>query len=216
MIYPQTPNQLKEARAERKRMWRPVIIAASLCIWIGVFFIFLKPQCDQERIREGGIPAVARVLGIHQTNITINDNPVVEIQLEVHTRDRRVYPAKWRNAMKVANLPSYQPGAIVPLVVDAKDSNKVAFSDTAYSPETYREYLGESEPGEGGTVEVELHLDADGTLLEARVARSSGSKDLDLRAVEAARRNRYFPVKMENGTPIPAWVTLPISVPNTK
>ena len=216
MIYPQTPNQVKEAQAKRKRMLRPVIIAASTCIWIGVFLIFIKPQCDQERIRESGTPAVARVLGIHQTNITINNNPVVEIQLEVHTRDRRVYTTKWRNAMKVANLPSYQPGAIVPLVVDAKDSNKVAFSDTAYSPETYREYLGESEPGEGGKVEVELHLDADGSLLEARVARSSGNKDLDLRAVETAKRNRYFPVKMENGTPIPAWVTLPVSVPNTK
>lgn len=216
MIYPQTPNQLKETRSERKRMLRQVIIAASLCIWVAVFFFFLKPQCDQQRIREGGTPAVAKVLRIHQTNITINDNPVVEIQLEVHIRDRKVYTTKWRSAMKVANLPSYQPGAIVALVVDAKDSSKVAFSDTAYSPETYREYLGESGTGEGGTVEVELHLDADGSLLEARLARSSGNTDLDRTAVETAKRNRYFPVKMENGTPIPAWVTMPISVAGTK
>jgi protein TonB len=58
--------------------------------------------------------------------------------------------------------------------------------------------------GESGQVRLDVHVGPDGRVLEARVARSSGSELLDQAALGAVRTWRFRPA-MVDGVPVAAW-----------
>lgn len=58
---------------------------------------------------------------------------------------------------------------------------------------------------EQGTVTMEFHIDADGTLLESRIVKSSGYRSLDLAAYRAFMRCKFHP-EIERGIPIKSWL----------
>ncbi len=60
-----------------------------------------------------------------------------------------------------------------------------------------------------GTVWVNALLDEEGNVLQAIVAKSSGTVSLDDAAVEAASKCRFSP-GIQNGRPIKCWVTYPV------
>ncbi|WP_222564353.1 energy transducer TonB [Novilysobacter antarcticus] len=64
--------------------------------------------------------------------------------------------------------------------------------------------------GESGTVMVEAMIGADGVPTAVRVARRSGSSDLDRAAVEAVRRWRFQPAT-QDGRPTTGVVNVPVS-----
>lgn len=64
--------------------------------------------------------------------------------------------------------------------------------------------------GESGTVMVEAMIGADGVPTAVRVARRSGSNDLDRAAVEAVRRWRFQPAT-QDGRPVTGVVNVPVS-----
>ena len=64
--------------------------------------------------------------------------------------------------------------------------------------------------GESGTVMVEAMIGADGVPTAVRVARRSGSSDLDRAAVEAVRRWRFQPAT-QDGRPVTGVVNVPVS-----
>jgi protein TonB len=60
-----------------------------------------------------------------------------------------------------------------------------------------------------GTAQVNLLLNLDGSIMEARVARSSGSAELDSAAVWAGRQCRFIPALDNNRQPVRVWVAVP-------
>lgn len=60
--------------------------------------------------------------------------------------------------------------------------------------------------GLGGEVEVQVLVDIDGRVKDARVARSSGHEALDEAAIEAAYKNVFTPA-LQNGRPVAVWVS---------
>jgi TonB family protein len=60
-----------------------------------------------------------------------------------------------------------------------------------------------------GTVWVEVLLDKEGNVLEAIIAKSSGTKSLDDAALQAAYKNKFKP-GIQNGRPVPCRVTYPV------
>lgn len=58
--------------------------------------------------------------------------------------------------------------------------------------------------GEEGEVRLDIHVGADGTVLDVRIKQSSGSVRLDRSAVEAIRRWRFIPARHAD-IPIAAW-----------
>ena len=88
--------------------------------------------------------------------------------------------------------------------VEAAPARVVAAAEGRATPRPPR-YLERIEPaypraarlaGVEGVVRLRLSLDADGRLVSAEVARSSGSPALDQAALDAARASRYEPARL--------------------
>jgi protein TonB len=62
---------------------------------------------------------------------------------------------------------------------------------------------------EEGIVWVDLEMEADGAVLQTMVSRSSGFPQLDRAALEAVRRWRFLPTRL-NGTAVRSWIRVPV------
>jgi len=60
-----------------------------------------------------------------------------------------------------------------------------------------------------GTATVNLLLNRDGGVTDARIARSSGNAELDSAAVRAGRQCRFIPALDNNRQPVRVWVAVP-------
>ena len=60
------------------------------------------------------------------TGTTINQDPVVEFVLEVHSQEGEVYEAHTRALVSRLDVPQVQPGRTVPVEVGPADRRRVA------------------------------------------------------------------------------------------
>ena len=58
--------------------------------------------------------------------------------------------------------------------------------------------------GEQGEVRLDIHVGADGSVLEVRLRKSSGSKLLDRTAIDTVKKWRFRPATVD-GKPVPEW-----------
>ncbi len=58
--------------------------------------------------------------------------------------------------------------------------------------------------GDQGEVRLDVHVSADGTVLDVRLRQSSGSPLLDRTAIDTVRRWRFDPATVD-GRPVAAW-----------
>ncbi len=86
----------------------------------GTFVIFALPLV---------VAATAVVKAIHDTGTRVNDNPEVELTLEVQRQGAQPYTATVTTVVSVVNLPSLQPGKTVKVRYDPKHPSKVALDD---------------------------------------------------------------------------------------
>ena len=112
-----------------------VIIVISLLITVVVlFFAFrlisgvMRGAKQTRDILTTGIPAQARILQIGETGMYVNNNPAVDILLEVHPPDRPPYQVQTRMVVSMIRLPAIQPGNVVPVKYDPTDPTKVALA----------------------------------------------------------------------------------------
>lgn len=78
-----------------------------------------------QRLRANGLPAKATVVAITDTRSRVNGNPVVELQLSVVSGADAAYPASLRSAISPVDLPRYQPGMSVDVLVDRDDPQRI-------------------------------------------------------------------------------------------
>ena len=88
----------------------------------------LSGEGGAKRIRAHGIPATARVLDIWDTGISVNDNPVVGLFLEVHPADGASYTASTRGLVSRLHIPQIQPGAVLAVSIDPENLDRVALA----------------------------------------------------------------------------------------
>lgn len=81
---------------------------------------------DNERILDTGIGGLAKVLNIHESGWTVNENPVVDFDLEVIPAEGEPYTAQARALISRLHIPQIQPGAVLPVKIDPADRSKVA------------------------------------------------------------------------------------------
>lgn len=112
-----------------------VIIAVSLIITVVVlFFVFRmlagisRGAKQTQQLLTTGVPAQARILQLGETGMYVNNNPAIDILLEVHPQDRPPYQVQTRMIVSMIRLPSIQPGNIVPVRYDPADPTKVAIA----------------------------------------------------------------------------------------
>lgn len=104
-------------------------------------------------VREHGIPAVAEILEVWDTNIRYNHHPVVGFRLRVSLKDGHSYEATTRNAISVVIIPQYQPGAVIPVKVDPQDNSRVAIDIASPTRQSARSPGGQSAVQSAGQVQ---------------------------------------------------------------
>ena len=105
--------------------------------------IWLRRARDLDRISTTGIAATGQITGLTQTGMQVNEQPVIAIEMLVHTPGRAPYPVKVREIVPFILLGSLQQGSL-PLRVDPARPDKVVvqwdqvgiggFPAAAYAP----------------------------------------------------------------------------------
>ena len=74
-----------------------------------------------QHLMANGRVASATITAIRDTGMTINDNPTVELDLSVAVDGTEPYAVTHRQTISRIAIPSFQPGATVPVRVDPAD-----------------------------------------------------------------------------------------------
>jgi hypothetical protein len=88
---------------------------------------------ETRRLQETGVPASARILEIWDTGITVNNDPVIGMRVEIDRSDGTTYPAVIpKSLISRLDVPRFQPGATVAVRIDPQDPAKVALDAYTY------------------------------------------------------------------------------------
>lgn len=88
---------------------------------------------DAKRLQEAGTPATARILRIWDTGITVNDDPVIGLEVEVARGGGSVYNATIpKSLVSRVDIPQFQPGQTVNVRIDPQDPAIVALDIYRY------------------------------------------------------------------------------------
>lgn len=107
-------------------------LAAVLVLTTGCAIIDSASGMSEIRALQGiGKPAEAEILRVWDTGITVNDDPVIGMEVEVRPDEGEPYAATIaRTLVSRIAIPSFQPGAVIPVRFDPLHPERVAF-DTA-------------------------------------------------------------------------------------
>jgi len=105
------------------------IAAGMLVVFGGMFYlfyrIFFKPMLNTSRLQKTGISGKAKILEVHDTGVTINNNPQVKLIVEVKNSFGQHYNATIRTLVSRINPFAYQPGMEIPVKIDPKNEQNV-------------------------------------------------------------------------------------------
>ena len=105
-----------------------LVIYFAVLILVGVVvWYFFSPMLKEQAILQKGSPALANLLDYWDTGTTINENPMVEMLLEVHTPSLAPYQAKTKTVLSRLDLGMLRKGAAVKVTYVPEDPQKVAF-----------------------------------------------------------------------------------------
>jgi len=87
-------------------------------------------ESQARALRQTGIPAPATILRIWDTGITLNDDPVIGMEVEVRPEEgdpfRAVIP---KSRISRVAIPQFQPGEEIAVRYDPRDLSQVALDD---------------------------------------------------------------------------------------
>ncbi len=109
----------------RKEVWLALCLAAT-CLSGCALVDRMSGMSRVYELQERGLPAEATILEIWDTNVTANNDPVVGFHLEVRMEGSEPFEATTKGPIPVVHLPQFQPGAVVPVLVDPSDHQRVA------------------------------------------------------------------------------------------
>jgi hypothetical protein len=113
-------------------VWIVLLIFFAALLIVGVvLWYFLGPIMREQAIVEKGSPALAVLQDYWDTGTTINENPMVEMSLEVHAAQLAPYQAKTKTVLPRLDLGSLHKGATVKVTYIPGNPQKVAFVDFA-------------------------------------------------------------------------------------
>jgi hypothetical protein len=74
-----------------------------------------------QHLMANGQAGSATITAVRDTGVTVNDDPTVEIDLDVSLAGGEPYAVTHRQTISRIAIPSFQPGATVPVRVDPAD-----------------------------------------------------------------------------------------------
>jgi len=88
---------------------------------------------EAKRLQATGMPANARILEIWDTGITVNDDPVIGMRVEIARPDGTTYAAAIpKSLISRLDVPRFQPGATMPVRIDPDHPDLVALDAYSY------------------------------------------------------------------------------------
>ena len=105
-------------------------IAAGMILFFGGLFYLLyrlifKPMINTSRLQKTGIAAVATILEVRDTGVTINNSPQVKLILELKNSFGQKYTTQTRVLVPRINPGAYRPGMTIAVKVDPKNEQNV-------------------------------------------------------------------------------------------
>lgn len=106
-----------------------VITVVVTAVFVGVFGLAFGPLFRASKLLQTGIPAEAKILKVWDTGTTVNEQPEIELLLEVEPKSGARYETKTKAVVSRLQAAWYMPGARVGVRVDPKNPNRVVITD---------------------------------------------------------------------------------------
>lgn len=104
------------------------IAAGIVLVFGGMMFLFYKilfaPMLLASRLRKTGIRGKATIREVHDTGVTVNNSPQVKLVLDVKNMYGQSYTTTLRTLVSRIQPNLYQPGMVVPVLIDPNDEKK--------------------------------------------------------------------------------------------
>ncbi len=107
-----------------------IYIAAALVVVFGGMGYFLykflwEPKFNTRRLQIEGTPGKAKILEVHETNITVNQNPQYKLLVEIKNSDGQVYTTGCKTIVSRKRMVFFQPGKEINIKIDPKNERNV-------------------------------------------------------------------------------------------
>ncbi len=88
-------------------------------IFIGVDLVRFRGELKKDRLRVSGLKGTARVLDVRDTNVTVNNSPMVNLDLEVTVPGQSPFRTHKRTVISRLSVGALTPGTLIPVLADA-------------------------------------------------------------------------------------------------
>lgn len=104
-----------------------VLVAVLLAVAFGACAIALAPLVRRNRLTRVGLRAAATIISVEETGWTLQGNyGLARLRLRVEPGDGGApYEVTTKAYINRFEIPVYQPGARIPVMIDPKDRTKV-------------------------------------------------------------------------------------------
>ncbi len=102
-----------------------IMTAVAVLYVVIVWFFWLGPTLEHNRLTRDGVPARGTILEVHDTGTSVNKDPLVKLLIEVRLPDTAPYKVQSRTVISRLNVAHFTPGTPVGLRVDPKNQKKV-------------------------------------------------------------------------------------------
>ncbi len=107
-----------------------LITVLSMALPLGIMYFMFKTMsanaAAERKLIETGIPAAATITAVGQTGMYINNNPQVQIVLEVVPEDGEPYTVSVNKVLQLVQIPQVQPGKVVDVRIDPENPKRLA------------------------------------------------------------------------------------------
>lgn len=118
----------------------PIIILGMLVIFGAMFLLFWKlligPTLNARRLMKTGTPGTALIKEVKDTGVTVNDSPQVKLLLELKNSFGQRYETFVRTLVPRINPTRFQPGMVVPVMIDPNNEKNVVLNLSGQSAVT--------------------------------------------------------------------------------
>ena len=110
-----------------------LLLAAIVLVFFGCAIANHMDGVSKARdLQKRGVTADATILKVWDTGITVNNDPVVNLLLEVRPASGNQYEAQTKALISRIDVPQFQPGNVIPVVYDPNDPKQVAINVYKY------------------------------------------------------------------------------------
>jgi hypothetical protein len=109
-------------------------VGASGVVMLVIGVVMLSRRANAQKLRAEGVPGQAQIVGLRQTSMYVNNQPVVELQLQVTTAMHAPYVITRRETVPLAMTGLLTSGRPLPVMVDrTRQDNLVILWESALS-----------------------------------------------------------------------------------